>query len=143
MHDFSEEEASEDRERIETELEYCLNEEDDFRWDYRNFNVELQMIDRFMGSFLLPHLANSTVPVCSYLREHGERHNLVLYNVWCREPGNSSSASLQHYYWDGEDAPVRSEDNQTKSESSQTKSQESRREERQRRRRERRREEST
>ena len=90
-------ENTEVRRRNETELEYCLHNQkpDTFTWDRRNFNVDVDMIDRFVRNFVSRQTKGSST--CEELREHGEKNNFVLYNVWCRE-NVTSTVSLHHFY---------------------------------------------
>ena len=95
-----------DEHHNETELEHCLYHSDEsefgdlFRWDERNFNVEISMIDNFIDTFLLMNAtaSNDNTLSCDELREKGEKDNFVLYNVWCNDDGNG--ILVQHYYRD-------------------------------------------
>jgi len=107
MHVHSNESSRDDDEHHnETELEHCLyhSEESEFgdlfRWDERNFNVEISMIDNFIDTFLVMNDtdSNDNALSCDELREKGEKDNFVLYNVWCNDDGNG--ILVQHYYRD-------------------------------------------
>jgi hypothetical protein len=87
-----------------TELEYCLQvlNGDAFRWDYRNFNVGLDMIDKFVDTFFhsrvnaTTDLLESDVPSCSDWRRRGEGNGFVLYNLICK--GENGTIRPHHYY---------------------------------------------
>mmetsp|Transcript_25646 Transcript_25646/g.55382 ORF Transcript_25646/g.55382 Transcript_25646/m.55382 type:complete len:135 (-) Transcript_25646:106-510(-) len=124
MHNFSndrdgkeEEEDDDDHNEVETELEYCFYEigkadHDIFRWDNRDFVVEVEMIDGFTDAVLIPGNGTSTtitdhddVQLCDELRRRGEGKNYVLYNVWCKgdvDDVDASDVSLKHYYQEEE-----------------------------------------
>ena len=108
LHQFDEDEGSGDDDdddddvdiRNETELEHCLLDThgDDFRWDDRNFTVDVAMIDAFIRIFVAPYPDPTVrIPLCIELLHNGEKSNFVLANVWCRE-NETEYASLHHYY---------------------------------------------
>jgi len=82
-----------------SELQYCLETNDNlWRWDRRNFNVRLDIIDTFVDVFFY-HRFNtsaSVIPFCDDLRQRGERNDFVLYNVVCKD--GDGSISPHHYY---------------------------------------------
>jgi hypothetical protein len=98
----------------EGELDNCLKL---MRWNIRDFVVELEMVERFVGTFFPSKLQTpgyvgdiTETPLCSDLRKRGESNNFVLYNVWCRENDDTDNVKVQHYYldrnsWDEEEAP--------------------------------------
>lgn len=101
MHNFSDDSSNDAdyHNEVETELEYCFYDrtnEDFFRWDARDFIVEIGMIDKFVNVFLPSNATTDHVQSCDEMRQRGEGNNFVLYNVWCRN--NSIDVSLQHYY---------------------------------------------
>ncbi|KAL3786976.1 hypothetical protein HJC23_005487 [Cyclotella cryptica] len=87
-----------------TELEHCLQvlNGNDFRWDYRNFNVGLDMIEKFVKTFFhsrvnaTTDVLESDFPACSDLRRRGEGNGFVLYNVICK--GENGTIRPHHYY---------------------------------------------
>jgi len=101
MHDFSNSTNPEHRSKNETELQHCMMTLNDslFRWDVRNFNVELGMIEKFVKTFY-PHRNSSLsteAQTCTDLKRRGEANGFVLYNVWCQEE-EGSEIQVRHYY---------------------------------------------
>ena len=93
-----------------TELEYCLAVKygEKFRWDYRNFNVGPDFLEKFIDTFY-PSRSNITmtnmteviaseseVPSCDEWREKGEGNGFVLYNLVCK--GENGTVKPHHYY---------------------------------------------
>ena len=93
-----------------TELEYCLAVKNGkkFRWDRRNFNVELDFFEKFVDTFY-PSRANSAmantpakpaseseVLSCNEWRAKGEGNGFVLYNLVCK--GENGTMKPHHYY---------------------------------------------
>lgn len=82
-----------------SELQICLESNDPlWRWDRRNFNVRLDVIEKFVNTFFYHHFNTSAsdIPFCDDLRQRGERNGFVLYNVMCKD--DSGAISPHHYY---------------------------------------------
>ena len=89
-----------------TELELCLNvfHEEDFRWDNRNFNVGLDMIEKFVDTFFhyqvnasaATNSIESEVPPCSDWQKKGEENGFYMYNLICK--GEDGITKPHHYY---------------------------------------------
>ena len=83
-----------------SELEYCLNIENDplWRWDRRNFNVRWDIMEKFVETFFYSRFNTSApeTPPCDDFRQRGEENGFRLYNVMCK--GEDGTISPHHYY---------------------------------------------
>ena len=63
-------------------------------WDSRNFEVNPDVVARFVSSFLLQ---NSTD--CDEMERNANVSDFVLYNAYCSHDGNENELHTEHYYW--------------------------------------------
>lgn len=113
MHDFSQDKNSikeinnMQKTGRTSELQYCLmtTHINEFKWDARNFTVGLDMIEKFVDTFLhfLVDASVGTssdkipgVPYCHEWRERGESNGFTLYNLVCM--GKNGTISAHHFY---------------------------------------------
>ena len=87
-----------------TELQHCLEVThlSDWQWNKRNFNVDVDMIEKVVDTFF-HYQVNSTkntvsVSLCSDWRKKGEDNGFAMYNLICK--GKNGAIKLHHYYND-------------------------------------------
>ena len=79
-------------------LKACLlNETNDndqkFEWSYRDFNVDVNMISKFIGSFLL-----KDIPNCSRMYKRAEENDFVIYNTYCSKGEDGVKRARQYFH---------------------------------------------
>ena len=78
-------------------LKACLmnetNENDiKFEWSNRDFNVDVNMISKFIASFLL-----KDIPNCSRMYKRAEE-NFVIYNTYCSKGEDKVKRAKQYFH---------------------------------------------
>jgi len=75
-------------------LKACLlNETVRFEWDNRDFNVDVNIVDKFISLFLL-----KDIPNCGRMYKRAEENDFVIYNTYCSEEGEDMKIAKQYFH---------------------------------------------
>jgi hypothetical protein len=82
----------------DTGLKACLlNETNDnnlkFEWDNRDFNVDVDIVDKFISLFLL-----KDIPNCGRMYKRAEENDFVIYNTYFSEEGEDMKFAKQYFH---------------------------------------------
>lgn len=84
----------------EEEKECFLDQRKIFIWDNRDFNVEPEVIIKYIEKLVLFMRDDEMGKLCGEVKDRLDER-FVLYNVWCADEGEEESTlSVSHYYTD-------------------------------------------
>lgn len=80
----------------EEEKECFLNQRKIFIWDNRDFNVEPEIVVKYVENLVLFMRDTEMGKLCKEVNDRLDER-FVLYNIWCREE-DEATLSVNHYY---------------------------------------------
>jgi len=64
-----------------------------FNWSDRDFNVDVDMISKFISLFLLKEIPN-----CSRMYKRAEENDFVIYNTYCAKGEDKVKRAKQYFH---------------------------------------------